>query len=57
MFYFGVNEKWILEKFTPKEISLFFKEGATYFEYLKETSESQQYLDTHPEFAEVFEKW
>ena len=55
--YFGVNDAWVLDKFTTKEIALFLKEGVIYFEFLKETKESKQYLETHPEFAEVFEKW
>ena len=57
MYYFGINEKWVIEKFTPKEMALFFKEGRTFFEYLKETKEAKQFLADHPEFAEVYEKW
>ena len=55
--YFGVNEKWVIDKFTPKELSLFLKEGKGYFEYLIETSESTQYLEDHPEFKELLKRW
>lgn len=55
--YFNPKIAWVINKFTPEEIALFFKEGIRYFGYLKETPKSTQYLDDHPEFAEVFEKW
>ena len=55
--YFGVKDAWVLDKFTPEEIALFFKEGVGYFEYLIESPKAKQYLETHPEFAEVLEKW
>ncbi len=57
MFYFGIHEKWILDKFTLKEIALFFKDGKGFFEYLDPNPESLQYLEDHPEFAEVLKKW
>ena len=55
--YFGKNDKWILEKFDPDEIALFFKKGITFFEYLKETPESIQFLSDNPVFAELIERW
>ena len=55
--YFGVNDAWVLDKFTTKEIALFFKEGKGFFEYLDLNPESIQYLEDHPEFAEVLKKW
>lgn len=56
--YFGINEKWVVDKFTPKEISLFFKEGKSFFEkYLIMGPNADDYLEDHPEFAEVLKKW
>lgn len=57
MTYFGVNDVWILDKFKPSEIALFFREGAKLFEKLEHTEKSQEYLEDHPELAELVERW
>ena len=57
MFYFGVKDRALLEKFSPSEIALFFREGAKLFEKLEHTEKSQEYLEEHPELAELVLKW
>ena len=55
--YFGVNDAWVLDKFTTKEIALFFKEGRGLFAKMLHTTKSEQYLDDHPELGELIERW
>ena len=55
--YFGVNDAWVLDKFTTKEIALFFKEGRGLFKKMLHTDKSEQYLEDHPELAELIERW
>lgn len=57
MVYFGVNEVWILDKFSPAEISLFFKEGVKLFAKLKHTQKSKQFLEDNEKIAGLIQRW
>ncbi len=55
--YFDVRSAWVLDKFTPEEIALFFKEGRGLFAKMLHTDKSEQYLKDHLELAELINKW
>lgn len=57
--YFGKDDRWVLEKWTPKQIALFMKKGPILFGKLNltHTEKSKEYLEENPEFARLFEEW
>ena len=57
MIYFGINDVWVLDKYTPAEISHFFKEGVKLFTKLKHTPKSKQFLEDNEKIAELIERW